>query len=178
MSRIGIAEIEIPENVKVNIKGQLISTEGPKGNLSYKVNDKISFKLVENKMKFERSSDSKEIAALHGTNRAIVANMIKGVSEGFAKQLEIVGIGYRGEQKGKGINFLLGYSHPVYYEPPEGITVKMNGNTKIVVSGADKQKVGQVAADIRAFRKPEPYKGKGIRYSNEYVRRKEVKKSQ
>ena len=177
MSRIGIEEIEIPENVKVNMNGQVISAEGPKGKLSFKVHDKISFKLVDNKMSFQRSSESREERALHGTNRAIVANMVKGVTEGFTKQLEIVGVGYRGEQKGKGINFLLGYSHPVYYEPPESVTIKVNGNTKITVSGVDKQMVGQVAANIRAFRKPEPYKGKGVRYSDEKVRRKEVKKA-
>jgi large subunit ribosomal protein L6 len=177
MSRIGKAEILIPDSVKVKVDGQLISTEGPKGKLSHKVNDKISFKLAEKKMVFERSSEAKGDRALHGTNRAIVANMIQGVSEGFTKQLEIVGIGYRGEQKSKGIKLQLGYSHPVEYDPPEGVNLKMEGNNKILVSGADKQKVGQVAAIIRGFRKPEPYKGKGIRYSNEYVRRKEVKKS-
>jgi large subunit ribosomal protein L6 len=106
-----------------------------------------------------------------------VANMVKGVSEGFSKELEIVGVGYRGEQKNKGINLLLGHSHPIYFEPPSGITVKMEGNNKIVISGIDKQQVGQVAAIIRDFRKPEPYKGKGVRYANEHVRRKEVKKA-
>ena len=133
---------------------------------------KISFKFKEKKVVFERSSDAKEERALHGTSRAVVANMIRGVSEGFTKQLEIVGIGYRGAQKGKGIKLQLGYSHPVEYEPPEGITLKMEGNNKISVSGADKQKVGQVAAEIRSFKKPEPYKGKGIRYIGEQVRRK------
>ncbi len=167
MSRIGIADIEIPDSVKISINGQLISAEGPKGKLSYRVHDSISFQFADKKMTFKRSADTKEDKALHGTNRAIVANMVEGVSEGFSKKLEIVGVGYRGEQKGKGINFLLGFSHPVYYEPPEGITLKMEGNTKISVSGIDKQKVGQVAAIVRGFRKPEPSKGKGVRYSNE-----------
>ena len=177
MSRVGIADIGIPDSVKISINGQLISAEGPKGRLSYRVHDRIIFQFTDKKMTFKRSTDTKEDKALHGTNRVIVANMIKGVSEGFERRLEIVGVGYRGEQKGRAINFLLGLSHPIYYEPPEGITLKMEGNNKILVSGIDKQKVGQVAAVIRGFRKPEPYKGKGIRYSNEYVRRKEVKKS-
>ncbi|MFC1584399.1 50S ribosomal protein L6 [Fibrobacterota bacterium] len=177
MSRIGKAELELPDSVKVSVKGQVLSAEGPNGKLSHQVHDKISFQITDKKMTFTRHGETKEEKALHGTNRAIVANILKGVSEGFRKQLEIVGVGYRAEQKGKGINLLLGYSHPIAYEPPEGITLKVEGNNKIAVSGPDKQKVGQVAAVIRGFRKPEPYKGKGIRYSDEYVRRKEVKKS-
>jgi len=177
MSRIGKAIIEVPDAVKVSISGQEISTEGPKGKLSYKVHDKISFKMEEKQIIFTRSSESKEDRALHGTNRANVANMVTGVSQGFSKDLEIVGVGYRAEQKGKGIKLQLGYSHPIEYTPTAGVDIKVNGPTKITISGFDKQKVGQVAAELRAFRKPEPYKGKGVRYANEMVRRKEVKKS-
>ncbi len=177
MSRVGKAEIKIPSGVKVSVAGQKINVDGPKGKLSHEVNSKISFSMDKDVLTFSRSSDVKEERALHGTSRAIVANMIKGVSEGFTKTLEIIGVGYRGEQKGKGINFLLGYSHSIFLEPPEGITIKMDGNTKTIVSGTDKQKVGQVAAIIRGYRKPEPYKGKGVRYLGEAVRRKEVKKS-
>ena len=177
MSRVGKAEIKIPSGVKVNIQGQAISVEGPKGKLSHTVHREIQFKLEGDVLTFQRPSDQPEHRSLHGTSRAITANMVHGVSEGFTKELDIIGVGYRGEQKGKGVNFLLGYSHPIYFEPPEGITLKMEGATKAVVSGASKQQVGEVAAKIRGFRSPEPYKGKGVRYSNEHVRRKEVKKS-
>ena len=177
MSRVGKAEIKIPSTVKLNVSGQSITVEGPKGKLTHAVHPEISFKLEGDVLTFSRPSDQKDHRSLHGTNRALVANMIKGVVDGFTKELEIIGVGYRGEQKGKGVNFLLGYSHPIYFEPPEGVTLKMDGNTKAVVSGIDKQKVGQTAAEIRGFRRPEPYKGKGVRYTGEYVRRKEVKKS-
>jgi large subunit ribosomal protein L6 len=177
MSRVGKAIIEVPSAVKLSINGQTIAVEGPKGKLSHEVHPSIGFQLEEGVLNFTRSDDQKESRSLHGTNRAIVANMIQGVSEGWTKELEIIGVGYRAEAKGKDVNFLLGYSHPILLTPPEGIEVKVEGNNKVVVSGADKEKVGQVAANIRAYRKPEPYKGKGVRYANEYVRRKEVKKS-
>jgi large subunit ribosomal protein L6 len=181
MSRIGKEEIKIPKSVTVTAKGKTLFVKGPKGELSFDVFDRISFELLkkgdENKLIFKRPSESGPDTAFHGTARALVANMVQGVTEGFKKELEIIGVGFRGEQKKNGVNLLLGYSHPIFFEPPAGITVKMEGNNKIVVSGIDKQQVGQTAAVIRDFRKPEPYKGKGIRYANEYVRRKEVKKA-
>ncbi len=177
MSRIGKQPVEIPDKVKVTAKGKTLQVEGPKGKLSFDVFERISFKQDEKQIVFERPTDSKSDRAFHGTVRSIVASMVQGVSVGFVKNLEIVGVGYRGEQKGKSINLNLGYSHPILYTPPAGIEVKMDGNNKISISGADKQVVGQVAAIIRGFREPEPYKGKGVRYTNEYVRRKEVKKS-
>ncbi len=177
MSRIGNAIIKITDKVKVQIQGQKINVEGPKGKLSYEVHPSITFTLEDNVLAFKRASESNQDKALHGTSRAVIANLFHGVTEGFSKTLEINGVGYRGEQKGKGINFLLGYSHPIFFEPPEGIDIKMEGNTKVHISGIEKQKVGQVAANIREFRPPEPYKGKGIKYSDEQIRRKEVKKS-
>ncbi|MBF0433103.1 MAG: 50S ribosomal protein L6 [Fibrobacteria bacterium] len=177
MSRIGKAIIQIPDSVKVSFQGQTVSVEGPKGKLSHCVDDQISFKLEDKILSFQCTSTNKKAQAFYGTSRAIVANLVKGVSEGFTKNLEIVGVGYRGEQKGKSINFLLGYSHPILFDPPKGIELKMDGNNKVSVSGADKCLVGQVAANIRDFRPPEPYKGKGVRYADEYVRRKEVKKA-
>ncbi len=177
MSRVGKAIIEIPEKVEIKVNGKNIDVKGPKGSLSYRVHDFIDIELSDKELTFKRHSDNNEHKSLHGTTRANVANMVKGVSEGFQKELEIIGVGYRGEQKGKNINFLLGFSHHVLVEPPEGIELKMEGNTKVVISGIDKQLVGQVAANIRKYRQPEPYKGKGIRYANEHVRRKEVKKS-
>ena len=172
MSRIGKAIIEVPDSVTLTLEGKTIKAKGPKGELSYTVHKLIDFKLEENKLEFFRSSDQKEHRSLHGTSRANVANIIQGVTEGFKKELEIIGVGYRGEQKGKNINFLLGFSHPVLVEPPPGIELKMDGNTKVVITGIDKQAVGQIAAHIRSYREPEPYKGKGIRYVGEFVRPK------
>jgi len=177
MSRVGKAEISIPKGVSTKVAGRVIEVKGPKGTLQHSIHPQIAFEITESTVSFTRPSNEPAIRALHGTSRAIVANMVKGVSEGFTKTLEIVGVGYRGEQKGNGINFLLGYSHPVEFVPPAGITVKMDGTNKVVISGADKHQVGHVAALIRSYRSPEPYKGKGVRYSDEVVRRKEVKKS-
>jgi len=177
MSRIGKAIIEIPDSVTLTVDGKKVTAKGPKGELSYVVHEYIGIKKEEKILSFSRESDEKEHRSLHGTTRANVANIVKGVTDGFTKELEIIGVGYRGEQKGRSINFLLGFSHPVLLDPPEGIELKMDGNTKVLVSGIDKQLVGQIAAKIKAYRKPEPYKGKGIRYAGEYVRRKEVKKS-
>jgi large subunit ribosomal protein L6 len=177
MSRIGKSEIKIPSGVTLKIEGQNIEVKGPKGTLSHSVHKKIAFEVNDNILTFTCSSEEPAVRALHGTSRAVVANLVKGVTEGFSKTLEIVGVGYRGEPKGKGVNFLLGFSHPVLVEPPEGISLKMEGTNKCTISGIDKQKVGQIAAEIRAFRPPEPYKGKGVRYIDEYIRRKEVKKS-
>lgn len=177
MSRVGKNPIKIPAGVKVNISGNTVNVEGPKGKLSYAFHERVKIKKEGEELVFERASDAKTDKALHGTSRALLNNMVTGVSKGFTKELEIRGVGYRGEQKGKAVNLLLGYSHPIVYTPPAGIEVKMDGNVKVVVAGVDRQVVGQVAATIRGFKPPEPYKGKGVRYLNEVVVQKEVKKS-
>jgi len=178
MSRVGKSPVKIPAGVKVNITGQHIQVEGPKGKLAFTVHEKILIdKQADGTLEFKRQSDMGVDRSLHGTTRACVNNMVTGVTKGFTKELEIRGVGYRGEQKGKAVNLLLGFSHPVLFEPPTGVSVKMEGNVKIVVEGIDRQAVGQVAATIRGFRPPEPYKGKGVRYLNEQVIQKEVKKT-
>ena len=177
MSRVGKSPVKIPAGVKINVSGRTVSVEGPKGKMSYDVHERIGIEKQENDLVLKRSTDQKTDKALHGTSRAILNNMVTGVTKGFTKELEIRGVGYRGEQKGKSISLLLGYSHPIVYDPPAGISVKMEGNLKVVVEGIDRQKVGQAAADIRGYKPPEPYKGKGVRYVNEVVVQKEVKKS-
>jgi large subunit ribosomal protein L6 len=177
MSRVGKSPVKIPTGVKINIQGKFVSAEGPKGKLACTVHERIAIEKEGDTITLKRGSESKTDKALHGTSRAILNNVITGVSKGWTKELEIRGVGYRGEQKGKGVNLLLGFSHPVLYTPPTGITVKMDGNLKIVVEGVDRQAVGQVAATLRGFRPPEPYKGKGVRYLNEQVIQKEVKKT-
>lgn len=167
----------LPDKVKATITGRTLLVEGPKGKLSRDVHPAIDVQIEGNVLSFVRSSDEGAIKALHGTQRALAANMVKGVSVGFRKDLEIIGVGYRGEQKGHGITLFLGYSHPVEFTPPKTISVKVEGQNKIVVEGADKQEVGQVAAEIRGFRAPEPYKGKGVKYTDETIRRKAGKKS-
>ncbi len=172
MSRIGKKPIDIPKGVEVKVgEGNFVTVKGPKGELSYKFNPDLKIDLEENQIKIERPNDSSFMRAIHGTTRALLANMVKGVTEGFTVELEIVGIGYRANMKGKAIELQLGYSHPIYFEPPEGVQISVEGNI-IKVSGIDKQKVGQVAAKIREFRKPDPYKGKGIRYKGEIVKLK------
>ena len=177
MSRVGKNPIVLPDKVKASINGRTLLVEGPKGKLSRDVHPAIDVQIEGNVLSFVRSSDEGAIKALHGTQRALAANMVKGVSIGFRKDLEIIGVGYRGEQKGHGITLFLGYSHPVEFTPPKTISVKVEGQNKIVVEGADKQEVGQVAAEIRGFRAPEPYKGKGVKYTDETIRRKAGKKS-
>ncbi len=178
MSRVGKAEIKIPSGVKLSISGQTVAVEGPKGKLSHQIHKLITIeKKEEGVFVLKRNSDLPLDRALHGTSRAMVNNMVVGVSQGFKKELEIRGVGYRGEQKGKAVNLVLGFSHPVLFQPPAEVNVRMDGNLKIIVEGIDCQKVGQVAAEIRAFRPPEPYKGKGVRYLNEQVIQKEVKKT-
>jgi large subunit ribosomal protein L6 len=178
MSRIGKKLIAIPEKVEVSINGQHVSAKGPKGSLSLVLNSVVSIEKTDKGLEVKRPDDQKFSRAIHGTSRALVANMIEGVSKGFQKTLEIVGVGYRAEQKGKDLNLVLGFSHPVEYKAPEGIELKASEDRlKIVVSGIDKQKVGAVAAEIRKYREPEPYKGKGIRYSGEYILRKQGKKT-
>ena len=164
--------VEVPKGVKVSLSGETLSVKGPKGDLSLEVHPEIEVKVDGGVVTVHRPSDQPRHKALHGLVRSLVSNMVYGVSEGFSKTLEIVGVGYRADVSGKGITVQVGYSHPIEYPAPEGVTLECPNQTTIVVSGADKQKVGQTAAEIRAFRPPEPYKGKGIRYQGEQVRRK------
>lgn len=172
MSRIGKKPIQVPDTVKVKVSGTNVTVTGPKGTLSLDHHPRMKVVKRKTEIKIQRPSDSKTNRSLHGLTRALINNMIVGVTEGFKKNLEILGVGYRAEPRGKGIQFLLGYSHPIILIPPPGITIELEGNNKIRVSGIDKQMVGEVAAKIRSLRPPEPYKGKGIRYEGEEVRRK------
>lgn len=172
MSRIGRLPIDIPAGVTVSVDGQLVSVKGPKGELSLTISAPITAKLDENKVLVSRPDDERNSRSLHGLTRTLIANQITGVTQGYTKALEIVGTGYRVAQKGNGVEFALGFSHPVIVEAPAGITLTVEGNNKLTVSGIDKQAVGETAANIRKIKKPEPYKGKGIRYAGEVVRRK------
>lgn len=172
MSRIGKVPIPIPKGVTVEIGAERVCVKGPKGQLEMRVPGRIRVLKDDSTLRVERPDDQKQSRAYHGLVHRLLTNMIHGVTEGFEKRLEIQGVGYRAEAKGSRVELQLGFSHPVVYEVPEGVRVETPNPTTIVVSGIDKQKVGQVAAEIRAFRPPEPYKGKGIRYSGEYVRRK------
>ncbi len=164
--------VEVPKGVDVALKGRTFSAKGPKGELSLEIHPEIEVKVEGATVKVHRPSDQPRHKALHGLVRSLVANMVMGVDEGFSKTLEIIGVGYRADPSGDGLRILVGYSHPIDYPAPEGVTLECPNQTTIVVSGADKQKVGQAAAEIRSFRPPEPYKGKGIRYRGEQVRRK------
>jgi large subunit ribosomal protein L6 len=177
MSRVGKSPIKIPQGVKISINGQTVTVEGPKGKLTFTLHENIKIEKQDDVITLIRPSDAKTDKALHGTSRAILNNMVTGVTKGFKKELEIRGVGYRGEQKGKAVSLLLGYSHPIEFNPPAGVSVKMDGNVKVAVEGIDRQAVGQVAATIRGFKPPEPYKGKGVRYLDEVVVQKEVKKT-
>jgi large subunit ribosomal protein L6 len=172
MSRIGKAPIPIPQGVEINRAGSTVEVKGPKGALSHTMPEGISIQVEEGIIRVKRKGDAKLVRSLHGLSRTMIANMVTGVTAGFEKGLEIVGIGYRAALQGRNLQLSLGYSHPVIYPIPEGIEVNVDKQNKITVKGIDKQKVGQVAAEIRSFRKPEPYKGKGIRYIGEQVRRK------
>lgn len=172
MSRIGKLPIAVPGSVTVNIDGQQVAVKGPKGELSLTVAEPIRVALEDGQILVTRPNDERDSRALHGLTRTLIANNIIGVTEGYSKSLEIVGTGYRVQQKGSDIELALGFSHPVFFEAPEGVTITVEGATKIHVSGIDKQAVGEVAANIRKLKKPEPYKGKGIRYAGEVVRRK------
>lgn len=173
MSRIGKKPVSIPKGVEVKVENDnTVIVKGPKGMLSYKFHPNMKIKVEENQIIVERPNDETFNKALHGTTRALLNNMVKGVTEGFTEELEIVGIGYRGAVKGKTLELTLGYSHPIIYEIPEGIQITMEGTNIIKISGIDKQKVGQVAAEIRSFREPDPYKGKGIRYKGEVIKLK------
>ena len=172
MSRVGKQPIGIPDGVTVSVEGGEVMAKGPKGSLQCSVPTGISAKIEDGKLVFDRPDDTKQSRARHGLARALANNMVVGVSTGFAKRLEIEGVGYRADVKGKVLNLLLGFSHPVAMDIPEGLTVKVEANTTLDIEGADKQMVGQFASDIRALRPPEPYKGKGIRYHDEHIRRK------
>ena len=172
MSRIGRKPITIPSGVTVTVDGSTVKVKGPKGELARTFEPSMKVRVENNEVLVERPNDDKRERALHGLTRALIANMVTGVTEGFKKTLEIVGVGYRAEKKGKNLVVSVGYSHPVNYPEPAGITLTTPAPTTIVIEGVDKQKVGQVAAELREFRPPEPYKGKGIRYQGEQVRRK------
>lgn len=176
MSRIGKQPITIPQGVQVTVtEKNLVVVKGPKGELSEQINPDMKVNINDNVITVERPSDKKDHRALHGLSRALIANMLEGVTKGYEKKLQIIGVGYRAQKKGKVLNLQLGFSHPVDMEDPEGIEVETPSQTEITVRGINKQKVGNYAAKIRDLRKPEPYKGKGIRYVGEYVRRKEGK---
>ena len=172
MSRIGRKPVQIPKGVTVTAASGKVSVKGPKGEVSASVHPNISVEVVGQEVLLKRASDEKKQKALHGLWRALVQNMVWGVTSGYSKKLEIVGVGYRAEMKGKKLNLLIGYSHPILFGPPEGVKIEAPTQTNIVITGLDKQLVGLVAAKIRSFRPPEPYKGKGIKYEGEYIRRK------
>jgi large subunit ribosomal protein L6 len=172
MSRIGRLPIDIPAGVTVSIDGQNVAVKGPKGELALTVKAPIVAQLEDNQVLVSRPDDERESRSLHGLTRTLIANQIIGVTEGYSKSLEVVGTGYRVQAKGSNVEFALGYSHPITVEPPAGISFAVEGNNRLTVSGIDKQAVGEVAANIRKLRKPEPYKGKGVRYAGENVRRK------
>jgi len=176
MSRIAKKPVAVPASVEVTENGQQITVKGPNGTLQHGIHELVEMKREEGELNFIPRDESKAANALAGTTRALVSNLVTGVTAGFEKKLELVGVGYRAQAKGKVLNLTLGFSHPVDYELPEGITVETPSQTEIVLKGNDKQRVGQVAAEIRAFRPPEPYKGKGVRYADEVVVRKEAKK--
>ena len=176
MSRIANSPVAIPNGVEVFLDGQALRIKGAKGELAAQVHNLVSINADEGFLSFVASEESKQSRALAGTFRSLVNNMVQGVSEGFQKELELQGVGYRAQAQGKKLNLSLGFSHPVEYQAPEGIEIETPSQTQVIVKGIDKQLVGQTAAEIRAYRPPEPYKGKGVRYNNEFVKRKEAKK--
>jgi large subunit ribosomal protein L6 len=175
MSRIGKQPIAIPSTVKVEVKGQKVFVEGPKGKLDWELPRRTSLKVQDGKIIVSRDGDDAQAKALHGLSRALVNNMVNGVAEGFVKKLEIQGVGFKAAVQGRIVNLNLGYSHPINYQIPEQIKVTVEENTKLTIEGPDKKVVGQVAAELRSFYPPEPYKGKGVRYVGEHVQRKEGK---
>jgi large subunit ribosomal protein L6 len=175
MSRIGKQPITIPPQVKVEVKGQQVRVEGPKGKLNWQLPRRTSLKVEKGQAIVARESDDAQSKALHGLSRALLNNMVVGVSEGFSKRLEIQGVGFKAAVQGKTVTMNLGYSHQIVYQIPDQVSVKVEDNTKIIIEGPDRQMVGQVASELRAFYPPEPYKGKGVRYAGEHVVRKEGK---
>ncbi|MGE7763495.1 50S ribosomal protein L6 [Peribacillus sp. NPDC097895] len=175
MSRIGKKPIEIPAGVTVTINGSEVTVKGPKGELTRSFSPDLTIVVEENVLTVTRPSDEKTHRSLHGTTRALISNMVEGVSKGFEKSLELIGVGYRAQKQGTKLILNVGYSHPVEIEPETGVEVEVPSNTKVIIKGASKERVGALAANIRDVRPPEPYKGKGIRYEGEFVRRKEGK---
>lgn len=172
MSRIGKQPIPVPDGVEVSFENRTFTAEGPKGKVSQQIADRVDVEIDGDEVRVVRRGNASADRAMHGLTRALLANAVTGVSEGFSKSLEINGVGYKAEVQGKTVRFSLGYSHPIDYPVPEGISIEVDKSNVVTVTGADRQRVGQVAAEIRALRKPEPYKGKGIRYTDEVVRRK------
>lgn len=175
MSRIGKKILEIPQGVTLTNSSNVITVKGPKGELTRSFNPEMTIKIEDNVLTVERPSDNKEHRSLHGTTRAILGNMVEGVTNGYQKSLDLIGVGYRASKSGNKLVLNVGYSHPVEIQPEEGIEIEVPSNTKVIVKGIDKERVGAIASSIRAVRPPEPYKGKGIRYEGEFVRRKEGK---
>ena len=175
MSRIGKQPIAIPPKVKVEVKGQNILVEGPKGKLNWELPKRTSLKVADGSVVVSRDGDDAQAKALHGLSRALINNMVKGVSDGFVRKLEIQGVGFKAAVSGKTVNLSLGYSHPIIYDIPDQIKVTVEENTKVTVEGPDKMLVGKVASELRSYYPPEPYKGKGVRYVGEHVQRKEGK---
>ncbi len=176
MSRIANSPVSIPKGVEISISGKDLSVKGAKGNLSMTMHDLVEISQEDEALQLKATQQSKKAVALAGTFRSLVSNMVTGVSEGFTKELQLQGVGYRAQAQGKKLNLSLGFSHPVVYDVPEGIEIETPSQTQVIVRGIDKQQVGQVSAEIRKYRPPEPYKGKGVRYVDEYVKRKEAKK--
>lgn len=176
MSRIAKAPVIIPSGVDIKLVGNNVTIKGSQGQLSYDINSAVSFEVTDNVIQVQWDRDDKKATAQAGTARAIVSNMIVGVSAGFEKKLTLIGVGYRAQAKGNILNLALGFSHPVDFEVPAGVSVETPSQTEIIIKGSDKQLIGEVAAKIRAYRPPEPYKGKGVRYAEEHVARKEAKK--
>ena len=176
MSRIGKKPVSIPDGVTANLDGQTVTAKGPKGELSFVVNEQVLVKMEDGMISVDPANQSKQARSFWGMSRTMIENIMTGVKDGFSKTLEINGVGYRAAMQGSNLNLSLGFSHEVIYTPPEGVTIQCTKPTEIVISGHDKQVVGQVAAEIRAYRPPEPYKGKGVKYSDETIFRKEGKK--
>ena len=177
MSRIGKLPIPIPQGVKIQVDGATVRAEGPKGKLAQPVPTGLTTRVADGTIVIERAGDDRQVRALHGLARALVANMVTGVKDGFERKLDIVGIGYRAQMQGKNIQLALGYSHPIIFPLPDGVTAEIDKQIAITLRGADKAVLGQTAAKLRALRKPDPYKGKGIKYSDEVIRRKVGKKA-
>jgi large subunit ribosomal protein L6 len=175
MSRIGKKPVEVPSGVTITLDGTLLTVKGPKGELQRNLHEDMKVVIGENEVTVERPSDNKLHRALHGTTRSLINNMVEGVTKGFERSLELVGVGYRASKSGQKLVLNVGYSHPVEITPEQGIEIEVPANTKVIVKGIDKERVGAVASNIRSVRLPEPYKGKGIRYEGEYIRRKEGK---
>ena len=176
MSRVARMPVPVPKGVEVNLAAESISVKGPLGTLNQRVNTKVRISREGDELKFAAADESREAAALSGTYRALVSNMVTGVTKGFERKLALVGTGYRAQAQGTNLNLSLGFSHPIVYRLPDGVKAETPTQTEIVIKGSDRQKVGQVAAEIRGYKPPEPYKGKGVRYSDEKVALKEVKK--